>query len=36
MIGFVIVEVENKVENEEKAGYHHFLLFTQFYQKASF
>ena len=32
----ILVSVENIVEKEENAGYQHFLLFLQCFQKASF
>ena len=33
---FVLGRVENIVGKEENAGYQHFLLFSQWYQKASY
>ena len=36
MIISVFDSVENLVGNGENAGYQHFLLFPQFFEKASF
>ena len=33
---FLLIRVENIVGNGENAGYHHFLLFPQCFQKVSF
>ena len=33
---FVMGRVENIVEKGENAGYQHFLLFPQYFQKASY
>ena len=35
-LNFVLERVENIVEKGENAGYQHFLLFQQCFQKASF
>ena len=35
MLEFVFDRVENSVEKGEKANYQHFLLFSQYFQKAS-
>ena len=35
-LNFVLGRVENIVEKGKNAGYQHFLLFPQFFQKASF
>ena len=34
MAKFVLGKIENIVEKEENAGYQHFLLFPQYFQKA--